>query len=173
MTRTIRRMMIGLLFLIPGVLSARVLHSPADEIKGAFKNERTFVRGDTIVVTFQLDAPAGETYRISMKLRRKDKSVVPIQTRAVKGDFGEGEFGGKSCRILWLYKRDLPPSEFGEEFFFELSCEQVTTSIPWWVYAGAGGAGVAAAVLLLKKGSENTQTSQTYYIPDPPGRPTQ
>jgi hypothetical protein len=173
MNSVFRHIMIVSLLFIPGVLSARILHRPADEIKGAFKNERTYVRGDTIVVTYQLDAPADETYRVSMRLRRKDKSVVPIEIRAVKGDYGEGEFGGRSCRIVWLYRADLPPSEFGEEFFFELSCERVTGGLPWWVYAGAGGAGAVAAVLLLKKGGGVTQAGQTYYIPDPPGRPTQ
>jgi hypothetical protein len=144
-----------------------ILKSGGEESKGAFKNEKAVVRGDTVLISFRLDAPADETYRISITLKKRDDPSFGRPLRFVRGDVGEGEFGQKSCRVIWLFKRELSEAELGEEYGFELTCVLVEHGMPWWVYAGGGAAAVTAGVILIgKKGTGGPP--QTNYLPGPP-----
>jgi len=136
------------------------------EVKGAFRNEKAVVHGDTVVITFRLDAPADETYQVSIRLRKRNDPGFSRVLRSVAGDAGEGEFGQKSCRVTWLFKKELSEAELGEEYSFELTCELVESGIPWWVYAGGGVAAVTTGVIVFAK---KTKTPSQTVLPDPPG----
>ena len=147
---------------------AAPLRIAGDDVKGAFKNEKVAVRGDTVVITFKLDAPADHTYRVGIKLRKRNEPGFGWELKKVEGDVGEGEFGQKSCRVNWLFKRELPEAELGEEFWFELTCELADQGIPWWVYVGGGTAAVVTTVLILGKGSHPPPPPDNT-LPMPPG----
>jgi hypothetical protein len=156
-----------LLFVFCTTARGGILKSGGEETKGAFKNEKAVVRGDSVLISFKLDAPADETYRISITLKKRGDPSFGRTLRFVRGDVGEGEFGQKSCRVIWLFKRELSEAELGEEYGFELTCVLVEHGIPWWVYAGGGAAAVTAGVVLLgKKGNGGTQGTTS--LPGPP-----
>jgi len=145
------------------------LKAAAGDVKGAFRNEKAIVRGDTVVITFKLDAPADETYQVSIRLRKRNDPGFSRVLRLVSGDVGEGEFGQKSCRVTWLFRRELSEADLGEEYSFELTCELVESGFPWWVYAGGGAAAVTAGVILFGKKGEGTTQQQQSGLPEPPG----
>ena len=164
MFRTAARIAVLVISFSYATTHARPWHSSGDQIKGAFKNEKAVLRGDSIVISFRLDAPADETYRVSIRLKKRDDPGFGRTLRFVRGDVGEGEFGQKGCRIVWQFRRELSETELGEDYWFELTCEIVEHGIPWWVYAGGGAAAIVIVAALLPK----DKPPPTSVLPGPP-----
>lgn len=141
-----------------------------EEIKVTVRSVQ--VNPDNILITYQLSAPAGESYEVSLVLLKEGNSTFRVPVRAASGDLGEGKFAGDARQVKWEFSRDYRGDLYGDGFYFEITVNKVGKS-NLLLYLGLGGlavAGGAAAILLGgKKSSESTTTA----LPMPPSRPTQ
>jgi len=140
-----------------------------EEIKVTIRSVQ--VNPDNILITYELSAPAGESYEVGLVLLKEGNSGFRVPVRAASGDLGEGKFVGDARQVRWEFSRDYPSGLYGDGFYFEITVNKVAKS-NLLLYLGLGGlavAGGAAAVLLgSKKSSESTSA-----LPMPPSRPTQ
>jgi hypothetical protein len=133
------------------------------------------VKPDYIVISYELIAPASESYQVSLVLLREGNASFRVPVRAASGDIGEGKFSGATRQVRWEFAKDYPAGLAGDGFYFEISVTKVTGSNLLY-YIGLGGlAVVGGAVALLAGGKEGgaAPSATTLELPAPPGRPSQ
>ncbi|MBM4159469.1 MAG: hypothetical protein FJ217_00060 [Ignavibacteria bacterium] len=147
--------------------------APQDELRITIKAVE--VKPDYIIVSYELVAPAADSYEVSLVLLREGSSSFRIPVRAASGDIGEGKFAGGVRQVRWEFGKDYPRGLSGEGFYFEISVSKVKSS-NLLLYVGLGGlAAVGGAVALLaggKKSEGTTSTPSPAELPMPPARPT-
>ena len=126
------------------------------------------VEGEKIVITYDLLSEPDVKYDISMTMLNEDDPSIRVTPRAVTGDIGIVEGGGKRKKVSWLYRKDLDYGLEGGKYYFELKARLVEESHPWkYVAIGAGVlAGGVVAFLLAHNGSQDNSG-----LPGPPDRP--
>ena len=144
-----------------------------DEIKISIRTVE--VKPDYIVVTYELVAPATESYQVSLVLLREGNASFRVPVRSASGDIGEGKFSGAARQVRWEYAEDYAGTLAGDGYYFEITVTKVSGSNLLY-YIGLGGlAVVGGAVALLagaKKGGAASPVSSSE-LPAPPGRPSQ
>ena len=142
-----------------------------EEIKVTIRSVQ--VNPDHLLITYELTAPATESYEVSLVLLKEGNSTFRIPVRSASGDLGEGTFAGDARQVKWEYSKDYPGGLYGDGFYFEITVNKVSKS-NLLLYLGLGGlalAGGAAVLLGGSKGGDSTP-SQTQ-LPLPPTRPNQ
>lgn len=142
---------------------------PADQI--SVENQEWTVHGDTVTITYDLIAPASETYKVTVFLSSEENKLFRIEPESVKGDIGEGKFAGKGRTIIWYYRNDLPAGLKGGGYYFTITADRAS-EFPW-LYVGAGTVAAAGAAIyfLSNKDEQVTVTPSPPGVPLPPPRP--
>jgi hypothetical protein len=127
-----------------------------------------WIERDEIVVSYDLEGDANESYVVTIVLKRQSDPLFKFKLATVVGKMGEGKFAGKNNEIRWKYKSDAPQGFSGSDYFFQVSVDR-PKGFPWlYVAGGALAAGIAVAVLAGKK----TETPGTETgLPNPPAHP--
>jgi hypothetical protein len=144
-----------------------------DEVKIAIRTVE--VKSGFIVVTYELVAPASESYEVSLVLLKEGNASFKVPVRSASGDIGEGKFSGTSRQVRWEYAKDYAGELAGDGYYFEITVTKVSGSNLLY-YIGLGGlAVVGGAVALLAGGkkAETSTSSTSSELPTPPGRPSQ
>ncbi len=128
------------------------------------------VEGDTIVITYDLDAAPGEMYDVQIAFVSANNPASKIIPQAVRGDVGEGKFAGRGRKIWWDYKKDGLKIAEGVEYRIEIVADRASSGSWLYIALGAIAAGGAAALVLLKK-SPPAETPVEATLPTPPVRP--
>ncbi|GJQ31199.1 MAG: hypothetical protein HBSAPP04_00380 [Ignavibacteriaceae bacterium] len=129
------------------------------------------VKDNSIYIYFKFEGDPDDEYKVNVKLRRGQNVDFAYEPKSLKGDIGEGYFAQKMCTIIWeLLDSETQQFADGDDFYFEVSIEEVGIS-PWYYYIGSAallGGGTIAAILLGGKSQEETSTTK---LPSPPARP--
>lgn len=143
-----------------------------EEIKVTLRSVQ--VKPDHILITYELVAPASESYEVSVVLLKEGSPSFRIPVRAASGDIGEGKFAGGARQVRWEFAKDYPSGLYGDGFYFEITVNKVTRS-NLLLYLGLGGlAVVGGAVAILVAGKKVGETAQApLELPLPPLRPSQ
>jgi hypothetical protein len=153
--------------------SAFVKVVPQDEIKVTLKAVE--VKPDHIVITYELIAPATESYEVSLVLLKEGSPSFRVPVRAASGDIGDGKFSGGTREVRWEFAKDYPTGLGGDGFYFEITVTKVKES-NLLLYVGLGalaviGGGVAILGGGKKEGAASSPTPTE--LPAPPSRPSQ
>ena len=128
-----------------------------------------------IFIFYEFQGDRTKDYEVEITLKRTSDPDYSLVPEKISGDIGEGKFANKKCKIIWELNPEDESLLEGEDFYFDVSANEISTGggIPWYVFAGgAAVAGGTAAILLLgKKDSDGTTTPPTSGFPTPPVRP--
>ena len=99
----------------------------------------------------------------------EDNSDFELEPNLITGDFGDGLLFGSDKKIVWQSSKEYPDGFDINEYYLEISAEEISGSTwGYWVGGAAAVVGGAVAYLLLQ-GEETTTTTTS--IPTPPDRP--
>lgn len=156
-----------ILFLLSGFLRAQ------DKIDVSFEAGE----GDKILISYFLYGDASKTYEVNTILRKSNDPSFKLIPKDVSGDVGEGKFANRKCTIVWNMDKDEEARLEGEDFYFEVTADEIKDKSSWYWYvlgAAALGGGTAAYLLLNKdKSSEPSAPGNPSgdNVAVPPGRP--
>ncbi len=76
-----------------------------------------------IVITYDLLGTPDTEYKVTITLKRRQMSSFEYTPRSISGDFGQGKFSGKGRQIIWDFLRDFPQGLEGDDYYFEVEAE--------------------------------------------------
>ena len=133
-------------------------------------NQEVRIEGEAAFISYDLEAPEGETYVIAIELRRESDRSFSLVPTNITGDIGEVVSGGPKKTIRWEYLKDFPFGLSGEDYYFKIEVSR-PGGFPWlWVGLGSAAAAGAAVVLLAGKSSTSSAPPGTTELPLPPAR---
>ena len=127
------------------------------------------VNEEFVIITYDLQGEVDETYLIECFLMRDAQPNFKHKLRYVDGDIGTGKFVGNNKIIRWNFSKEFPMGLTGDDFYFLVSVDEISSGLAWYYYVGAAAIGGAAAAFLLG-GSKDSKTTEAVYAPFP-GRP--
>jgi len=133
-------------------------------------NQEVRIEGEVAFISYDLEAPEGETYVIAVELRRESDRSFSLVPSNLTGDIGEVKPGGTKKIITWEYLKDFPFGLTGEDYYFRIEASR-PGGFPWlWVGLGSAAAAGAAVVILAGKSSAASPPPGTSELPLPPAR---
>ena len=134
------------------------------------KNVRFEPFAGEVIIYYDLIAPIGKEYKISVLLRRDRYPSFSLKPKMLSGNIGKGHFAGRNRQIIWEISRELPRRLEGSDYHFVVNAEMVSGSKSlFWIgtsTAVLSAGGIAAYLFLFKKNGDSAW-------PVPPGRPPQ
>lgn len=135
--------------------------------------------GDKVLISYFLHGDPDKTYEVNTILRKSGDPSFRLEPKDLSGDIGEGKFANRSCTIIWNMNKDEEARLEGEDFYFEVTANEIKEKSSWYWYAlgaAALGGGTAAYLLLNKDKSSGDGTSAPVTpagdnVAMPPGRP--
>jgi len=126
-----------------------------------------------IFIYYEIKGDAGKEYDVKVKLKRTGDPSFELVPAVMVGDVGKGKFAGGKKTIIWHLNSDEEAMLTGEDFYFDVTAEEIIEGggIPWYVWAGGAAVGGGVAAFLLLKKSSNDGGSGDVNLPSPPGRP--
>lgn len=140
------------------------------EEKIQVENVNWMLRGDMVVISYDLVAPPDQTYFVNIKLLRENVRSFRVSPQKTTGHVGKGKFAGTNRVIYWDYLKDVPDGLQGEDFYFEISAEKATRSKKW-LYPVLGGVAAVTAIGTVAILSGNGGGGTEKELPTPPVRP--
>ncbi len=143
---------------------------PGGEAVIRVSNQEVRIEGEVAFISYDLEAPEGGTYVITVELRRESDRSFSLVPTNLTGDIGEIKSAGAKKIIRWEYLKDFPFGLTGEDYFFKIEASR-TGGFPWlWVGLGSAAAAGAAVVILAAKSSTSPAAPGTSELPLPPAR---
>lgn len=141
------------------------------ELKDKISDVRAQVSGDNVIVEYDLLDSRTAEYEVKISLRRRSNPFFEYIPKNVSGDVGPRVLGGNGKRITWGIAREFPGGLSEDDYYFTVTAELTAPKeFPWLIVGGAFlAAGVATALIILKKGQETSEPKGGF--PFPPGRP--
>ena len=139
---------------------------------GPVENVGFGISGGEVLIRYDLRAPANETFRVEVILRRTSDPPFSHVPSAVSGDIGEGVPGGTGKRVRWTLKTEFPAGLDGDDYYFVVSAAEEDGGIDALLWAAGAGAAVAGgAVLFMVLSRDDALPPAGGGYPSPPGRP--
>ncbi len=133
-------------------------------------NQQVLIEGDVAYLRYDLVAPEGETYTITVELRRETNPSFRMIPPGLTGDIGDVKSPGPGKKIRWEYLKDFPLGLHGEDFYFQIEVARAG-GFPWlWVGLGSAAAAGAAVVILSGKSPSSPAPAGMQELPMPPPR---
>ncbi len=125
-----------------------------------------------IYINYSIKGISSTKYKVAVLLRRESEPTFKYEPTKLSGDIGEGFFAAGMKTIIWeLSSNEKMSFASGDDFWFEVSAEEVKSGWPWYYYAGGAiVAGVGAVVAILLGGNKAEDPAVTT-LPLPPARP--
>jgi hypothetical protein len=135
------------------------------------RNVRFESSGQVIVVFYDLQGPAENSYHVKLLLKRRQDPLFEFAPRSLTGDVGEGRFAGTKRQITWEVQKDSLAGFEGTDFYFVVEAEMISsrTSILWYIGGGAVVIAGAAAVFLGKSTQNSAASPDVFPKPIRPG----
>ena len=133
-------------------------------------NQEVRIEGDVALISYDLEAPEGGTYIISVELRREsDPSFIFIPSN-ITGDIGDVQAAGPRKLIRWEYRKNFPKGLSGEDYYFKIEANR-PGGFPWlWVALGSAAVAGGVVALVAGKSSSSSATPAPQELPLPPAR---
>ena len=135
------------------------------------KNSYFEPQGDNIVIYYDLEADPEEEYEVKLFLLRESENKFIYAPQYVSGDIGEGKFAGEKKKIIWNIQKEFPEGLEGEDFYFEIKADEVSSSLIYYVGGAIVAVGAAVAVILGGGGDDTEAPTPDVTRASPPGRP--
>ncbi|HUI63635.1 MAG TPA: hypothetical protein VL126_02245 [Bacteroidota bacterium] len=147
------------------------LARPAGEGAIRVNNQDVRVEGDVVLVSYELEAAAGESYAVELVLLREGDPTFRLVPSSVSGDVGEVKATPGKRLIRWEYKKDASQALRGDDYYFRIEVSRSGGGVPW-LWVGLGTAAVAGVVVAVMGGKSpaSTPATQTQELPLPPPR---
>jgi len=156
-------------------LNAPAFAAPRSEDPLRLSVKGVEVRGDIILVSYELVVPAGVRCEVSLILLKESDPSFRLPAKSASGDLGEANYTSGSKQIVWEYKKDVSGSLWGDGFYVEVTISRLSGTSAWWyIGIGAALAGGGAFLALGKKTGGGTTTPSVpgvTELPLPPSRP--
>jgi hypothetical protein len=124
-----------------------------------------------ILIHYSIKGDPAKEYDVEVVLRRTGDPSFELIPQEMSGNIGKGKFAGSQKTIIWHIKPEEEDKLEGEDFYFEVTADEISegSGFPWvWVLGGAAVAGGAAAYFILSGDESDNPTTN---LPGPPGRP--
>jgi len=133
-------------------------------------NQDVRLEGDVVVIVYDIEAPDGVPYAVTLELRREGDPSFSFVPRSVTGDIGDVRTAGAGRVIRWEYLKDIPEGLRGEDYYFRIEASR-PGGFPWF-WVGLGTAAAVGVTIVLFSGKTTSAGSQSgpAELPMPPGR---
>ncbi len=133
-------------------------------------NQIVRIEGDVALISYDLEAPEGSSYVVTIELRRESDPSFSLVPSNLAGDIGDVKGPGTRKLIRWDYLRDFPIGLRGEDFYFKIDVSRAG-GFPW-LWVALGSAAVAGGVVAIIAGKSSSPAPQpgTTELPLPPAR---
>lgn len=157
------------------ILLCCLLYNQSINAQGKIQASFDYSEGK-IFIFYEFQGDKTKNYEIEITLKRTSDPGFVVIPEKLSGDIGEGKFAGRKNKAVWELTPEEEANLEGEDFYFDVTANEISEGggVPWyWFAGGAAVAGGAAAVLLLgKKDSDGTTpTPPSGVFPTPPVRP--
>lgn len=129
----------------------------------------------SVIIYYEFAGDKSSEYEIFITLKKTTDPNFNFEPSQLSGDYGKGNFSEGKRKIVWYLSPKEESTLISDDFYFELTANEIKKSggIPWYVYVGGAllGGGTAAVLFLGKKSESNS--SSTFSFPKPPSRPGQ
>lgn len=130
--------------------------------------------GGVITISFALSALKDQKYKVSVFLLREKDRGFRFTPQSLRGHIGEIAYNNANLQMVWDYKKDIPQGLQGDDYYFEITVEPVSSGTPWYYYVlGGVVAAGGGTVYLMSSGKTASASSSTTELPGPPIRPNQ
>jgi hypothetical protein len=164
--------------LISGFLIAALITAGADvrafartaggDTDARVTNQEVHVEGNVAVISYDLEAPPGGKYIITVELRRESNRDFVLIPPSLTGDAGDVLSNGARKVIKWDYLKNFPNGLAGDDYYFKISLTH-PGGFPW-LWVGLGTAAAAVVAIGTRKPSSGTPQPGTQELPLPPAR---
>lgn len=133
-------------------------------------NQTVRIDGDVALISYDLEAPEGVTYIVSVELKRESEPSFSLIPTGLSGDVGEVRTPGPGKLIRWIFLRDFPVGLHGEDYYFRIEVNR-PGGFPWlWVGLGTAAAAGAVVAIVSGRGSSSAAQPGIQELPLPPAR---
>jgi hypothetical protein len=140
-----------------------------DEQEGRVENASFSMRGDAVIITFDLVGSPDDSYILTIRLRKGDDSTMSIVPQSLVGDVGEVRGGGKRKVVVWNYRNDVPETfKYADDYWFEIQAVPKPGGLPVGVLIALGIAAGVTAYALSSSGADEPGGSVPSGLPAPP-----
>lgn len=124
------------------------------------------ISGENLVINYNLNGKQSEEYEVGLKLKRFN-SDFELEPTLVTGDIGDEVLPGNGKKIVWQSSKEYSGGFDINEYYLEISAEEISSSTwYYWVGSALAAGGAAAYYVLFMAPTEETSTIAT-----PPARP--
>ena len=104
-----------------------------------------------VLIYYTIKGDPEKEYEVDVVLKRSGDPSFELIPVEMSGDIGKGRFAGSQKTIIWHIKPEEEGKLEGEDFYFEVTANEIKEGgFPWgWVLGGAAVAGGAAAYFIL------------------------
>jgi len=162
-------------FLIVAFLAALAdvpaLARPGADAPVRVANQDVRIEGEVALISYDLDAPEGGTFVVTLELRRENDPAFAYIPSNITGDIGEVQATGTRKLIRWEYLKNFPKGLTGDDYYFKIEVNR-PGGFPW-LWVALGSAAVAGGVVAIMSGKSSTGGGAqpgTQELPLPPAR---
>ena len=146
------------------------LARPGGEAGIRVTNQVVHIEGDVALISYDLEAPGGGPYVVTIELRRENDPSFSLVPSNLSGDIGEVASPGPGKLIRWEYLRDFPIGLRGEDFYFKIEASR-SGGFPWlWIALGSAVVAGGVVAIVAGKSSPGPSPSPATELPLPPAR---
>jgi len=133
-------------------------------------NQEVRVEGGVAFISYDLEAPEGASYNVTVELRRENDPSFGLVPSNATGDVGEVKSPGPGKLIRWEFLKDFPIGLRGEDYYFRIEATR-SGGFPW-LWVALGSAALAGGVVAIVGGKSPAAPAQpgTQELPLPPAR---
>lgn len=156
-------MMVALAF-VSAIVPPSILNAQDDP---RATNIRYDLSEKKITIFYDLIGEPGETYRVTLHVKRENDKKFIFDPHFVVGDIGKDTSPGRDRKIVWDLYKDSPGGLNGTGYYFTITVEKPSSNFLWWAGAIVVSSGIMGLLIFSSSGEKATSPS----FPPPPGRP--
>jgi hypothetical protein len=153
---------------LSAVADIPALARPAGDAPLRVTNQEVHLEGDAILISYDLEAPEGGSFVVTVELRRENDPAFVFIPSNMSGDVGDVQSTGTRKLIRWEYLKNFPKGLTGDDYYFKIEVNR-PGGFPW-LWVALGSAAVAGGVVAIVAGKSSPGPAQpgTQELPLPP-----
>lgn len=131
------------------------------------ENAKWTMQGGVVVITYELAAPVDKTYEVAVVLKKESDSRFSLTPKSVEGAIGKGKYAGGTRQVFWDYKKDVAAALAGDDYWFEITANELIERGSNALYY-VGGIAVVGALVAWRWDDIILIITRPQKLPDPP-----
>lgn len=153
-----------LLLLLGLAVQSTALSQQAAQIEPRVENAKWTMQRGVVVITYELAAPVDKTYEVVVVLKKESDSRFSLIPKSVEGAIGKGKYAGGMRKVFWDYKKDVAAGLVGDDYWFEITANELIEGRSNTLYY-VGGIAVVGALVAWRIITDGNDVQK---LPDPP-----